>query len=133
MASGGRWLVRCQHPVLLPDQESVPEPDVALIRRRSGGYRKQHPDPADVFLLIEVANTSLALDRGRKLALYAQGEIAEYWVVNVGDRLVEVYRDPDPAAGAYRQTETVRPGGTVAPAAFPDAAFPMVELFGEEG
>lgn len=131
--NAGRWRVRCQQAVRLPDQDSEPEPDLALVRRRPEGYRTQHPGPADIFLLIEVANTSVALDRGRKLALYAQAAVAEYWVVNVGERVVEVYREPDPAAGTYRRTEAVRPGGTVAPAAFPDAAFAVAELFGEEG
>ena len=128
--SANRWRVRCQQPVCLPNQESVPEPDVALVRRNPGGYRAHHPGPADIFLLVEVANTSVAVDRGRKLALYARAGVTEYWIVNVPEGSVEVYRDPQPAAGAYTHAETVRSGAALAPAAFPDAALPVADLFG---
>lgn len=133
LASAGRWRVRCQHDVRLPDQASEPQPDLALVRRRPEGYRTQHPGPDDIFLLVEVSNTSQAVDRGRKLAIYARAGVKEYWIVNVPERTVEVYREPQPATGAFRHAETVRPGATLAPAAFPDAALAVTNLFGAEG
>lgn len=127
-----RWCLRCQQPVRLPDQASLPEPDMVLARPSSDNYATQHPGPEDIFLLIEVANTSVAVDRGRKLDLYARAGIAEYWIVNVPERSVEVYRNPQPDAGTYAHAETARPGASLAPAAFPDAALSVSELLGAE-
>lgn len=106
--------VRSQEPVTLPDGE--PEPDGAVVRGRSKDYMLRHPGPEDVPLIIEVADSSLDRDRGIKLRSYARAGIAEYWIVNLIDRQVEVYTDPDPqAAGgpAYRQRAVYGPGDSV--------------------
>ena len=113
-----RWVTLGQSPVRLPRQSSEPEPDVVLARPHEDGYTTRHPGAADVFLLIEIANTSMRIDRVHKLALYARAKIPEYWVVVVPERVIETYRDP--ASGRYRETRTARPGETCAPAAFPD-------------
>jgi Uma2 family endonuclease len=87
---------RSQDPVTLSDGE--PEPDGAVARGQMEDYMTRHPGPAEVPLIIEVADASLDRDRGIKLRSYARAEIAEYWIVNLVDHQVEVYSDPDPAA-----------------------------------
>jgi len=101
-ALGANFTVRIQAPIVLNDW-SEPEPDVAICRFDPANYRHEHPKASDVLLLIEVADTSLAYDRGRKVAAYAGGRIPEYWIVNLADRRIEVRSDPDPVAQRYRQ------------------------------
>lgn len=84
-----------QNPVRFADDTEL-QPDVAVLRRRDDFYRSRTPRPADILLLIEVADSTLAYDRGPKLALYARQEIREVWIVNLRDRRVEVFRDPSP-------------------------------------
>lgn len=90
------WRVRIQLPITLANSE--PEPDGAVVRgdRRTFDHRK--PGPGDFGIVIEVAESSLTLDRREKGRLYAEAGIPEYWVVNLIDNQVEVYSDPDPAA-----------------------------------
>lgn len=103
-------LVASQNPVRLSDR-SEPEPDVAVLRYREDDYSSAHPTPSDVLLLIEVANTSLALDRDLKAPLYAAAGIPELWIVDLTGEAVELYQDPDPA-GYRRYRRHVR-GETV--------------------
>src|SRR6185503_12644375 len=87
------WVVRTQMPLAL-DDESAPEPDVAVVAGRREDYRDAHPGrPA---LVIEVAESSLEIDREYKGSLYAHATVDEYWIVNIVERVVEVYRDPGP-------------------------------------
>ena len=123
------WVVQSQSAVRL-EGPSLPEPDVALLRPPLDQYDERRPRPADVILLIEVSESSLATDRGDKLRAYARAGVAEYWIVNLAERAVEVHREPEPDAGRYRSVHAARPGATVAPAAFPDAGLPVAELFG---
>jgi Uma2 family endonuclease len=74
-----------------------------LLRRRVDYYRERHPTPADVLLLIEVADTTVVKDRTIKIPLYARAGIAEAWLVNIPDERVEVYSNP--AGGAYQRAE----------------------------
>ncbi len=92
------WHYRSQEPVTLADGE--PEPDGAVVRGGVDDYADRHPGPADVALVIEVADTTLARDRTGKLRSYARAGIPAYWIVNLVDRQVEVYADP--AAADYR-------------------------------
>ncbi|HEX5815056.1 MAG TPA: Uma2 family endonuclease, partial [Methylomirabilota bacterium] len=86
------WIVRVQNPIAL-DDESAPEPDIAVVRGIRADYRHAHPTrPA---LVIEVAESSLAFDRVEKGSLYARAGVVDYWIVNLVDRVLEVYRDPD--------------------------------------
>lgn len=94
--------VRVQNPVRLSDF-SEPQPDVALLRWRDDFYRAAHPAPADVLLVVEVAETTVAADRKVKVPLYARAGIAEAWLVNIPEGRVEVYSDP--AGGVYQRTE----------------------------
>jgi Uma2 family endonuclease len=71
---------------------TLPQPDVALLRRRDDFYARAYPEPADVLLLVEVADTSLAYDRDVKAPLYAQAGIPEVWIVDLNKRELAVYR-----------------------------------------
>jgi len=106
------FTVRIQAPIVLNDW-SEPEPDVAICRFDPDDYRLSHPKANDVLLVIEVAETTLAYDRGRKVAAYAGSGIPEYWIVNLVDRRIEVFSDPDPTSQRYRQERFVGPGDTL--------------------
>lgn len=92
------WDLRVQSAITLSDSE--PEPDFAVVRGSSADYESHHPFARDVGLLIEVADTSLARDRHDKGRIYATAGIPIYWVVNLVDRQIEVYRQPSPAGAA---------------------------------
>src|SRR6185369_15308457 len=92
-ASKGRWMTSVQNPVRL-DDHSEPQPDLVLLKPTPDFYRRQHPQPADVYLLIEVSDSSLITDREAKLPVYGRTGIAEVWIVNLIDQTVEVYREP---------------------------------------
>ena len=117
--------VRIQHSVGLPELDSVPEPDVAWARPRS--YRKGRTQPKDILLIIEVAATSLAYDRGEKAALYAAAGIRDYWIVNIADACVEVFRQPQ--RGNYLELTTYSPGQELSPLEFPEIKLVVAELF----
>jgi Uma2 family endonuclease len=124
------WVVRTQQPVSL-DDESEPEPDLVVVVGRPGDYRYAHPErPA---LAVEVADSSLSFDRQRKGSLYARAGIQDYWIVNLVDRVLEIYRDPGPDASAlhgwrYRSVTTLGPGSTAVPLAFPDCRLAVSDL-----
>lgn len=115
------WLVRVQMPVALDDR-SEPEPDVAVVPGAWADYRGDHPDrPA---LVVEVAESSLAFDRGEKASLYARGGVRDYWIVNLVDRVVEVLRHPEldegaPHGWAYGTIARVGPNEIVSVLALP--------------
>lgn len=95
--------VRVQNPIALLDY-SEPEPDIVVVK--PGRYQSRHPRAEEILLIIEVADTSLVYDRDIKGPLYAQAGIAEYWLVNLIDRQVEVYRRPE--GGKYTQRFVLR-------------------------
>jgi Uma2 family endonuclease len=105
--------------------DSVPQPDLALLRPRS--YRKANPTPPDILLVVEVAETSLRYDRTVKLRLYAEAGIPEYWVVSAADGWIEVYRSPE--GPGYRERRRAGAGETVSPLAFPDVVVPVADVF----
>jgi Uma2 family endonuclease len=110
------WFVDDQEPITLEDSE--PEPDNTVVRGARRDYQDRHPGAADVGVVVEVADTSLARDRGWKKQIYARARIPVYWMVNLIDRQVEVYTDPSgPAAEPdyarhqdYAVGETIPPG-----------------------
>ena len=112
----GRARVRVQGPVQLDDR-SRPEPDFAILRLRPG-YDRSPATPADVYLLIEVSDSSLRYDRGEKLARYAEAGIPEVWIVNLRNRELEAYSEPDGAV--YANVRRIPSEGSVSPLAFPD-------------
>jgi Uma2 family endonuclease len=99
---GNTFIVGVQDPVRLNDF-SEPQPDVSLLRWRDDYYRDAHPTPADVLLLIEVADTTVVADRTVKVPLYARAAVAEAWVVNIPEERVEIYSDP--SGGSYQRAE----------------------------
>ena len=123
-------LVRTQLPVSL-DDESEPEPDLVVVPGRPADYRDAHPSrPA---LVIEVAESSLPFDRGQKGSLYARGGIQDYWIVNLVDRVVEIYRDPvaDPSAAygwRYRSVTSLGPADVAVPLAFSSSRIAVADL-----
>ena len=129
-AFGAGWLVRLQDPVAL-DDESEPEPDVAVVPGGPRDYLAAHPSRP--VLVVEVAESSLAFDRRHKGSLYARAGVADYWIVNLVDRTVEVYRQPAADVSAafgwrYFDVATLRPGDTVSPLARPDITVAVREL-----
>lgn len=123
--SKGRWLVTAQNPVRL-DDHSEPEPDVMLVKPVPDDYTSRHPQPEDVFLLIEVSDTTLDYDREEKLPAYGRAGVREVWILNLNDRIIEVYGEPH--FTGYSMTQTLRVGDKAAPLAFPDAAVDVAEL-----
>ena len=124
------WIVRLQAPVSL-DDESEPEPDVVVVPGRPGDYRDSHP--AYPALAVEVSESSLEFDRRSKGSLYARAAVPDYWIVNLVDRVLEVYRDPGPDTSAafgwrYRSVTRLAPPATVAPLALPGASLPVADL-----
>ncbi|HEY0077518.1 MAG TPA: Uma2 family endonuclease [Pyrinomonadaceae bacterium] len=104
-AVGDETIVSVHNPIKL-DDFSEPQPDVALLRLRDDFYRDGHPTPADVLLVVEVADTTVEYDRRVKAPLYAKAGIAEYWLVNLPDEQLEIYSDPE--NGEYARAEHVR-------------------------
>jgi Uma2 family endonuclease len=118
-------VVAIQNPVALAE-DSEPQPDVALLRWREDRYRRAHPHPEEVLLLIEVSDSSVADDRRVQVPLYARHGVPELWWVNLPERRLEVYREP--RDGQYRQVTEYRTG-SVAPLALPEAVLDLAELF----
>jgi Uma2 family endonuclease len=125
-AVAGRASVRPQNPIIL-DNRSEPQPDFAVVGRRPPGQPHAHPEPEDVFLLIEVADSSLAIDRGAKLALYARAGIREYWLVDLTTDCVFVHRDPE--GEAYATVRRVEPPATLDINALPGVAIETAPIF----
>ncbi len=117
--------VRVQSPITL-NEHSEPEPDVALLQPRPDHYAEAHPTPQDVFLVIEVAQSSLGHDRNVKIPEYARAGVTEVWLVNLEARHVEVFREPTPLG--YGAKTVRRRGQSVAPQAFPDATVTVDDL-----
>jgi Uma2 family endonuclease len=115
VALNGRAHVRVQAPLIAPD-DSEPEPDLAVVP--VGDYDDAHPSEA--FLVIEVAHSSLAYDRGTKGPLYAQMNVEEYWIVDVKGERIEVHRAP--AGDHYESVATHRKGDAISLARFSDVA-----------
>ena len=123
-AFGQGWEVRGQGPIAL-DDESEPEPDVAVVPGTFRDYAGGHPSrPA---LVVEVSESSLAFDRAHKGSLYARAALADYWIVNLVDRVLEVYRDPvrdleAPFGWRYQSVVMLGPDAAVSPLASPPAS-----------
>ncbi|UBF27445.1 Uma2 family endonuclease [Kovacikia minuta CCNUW1] len=113
---GDRAKVRQSHPITLPN-DSEPEPDIAVVQRLGREYRSHHPYPENIFWLIEYAESSLAKDLEVKSKIYAEVGIPEYWVVNLKELQLVVFREPQ--NGEYT-SKTIYTSGTIQPIAFPD-------------
>lgn len=120
-----QFRIRVEKPIVLPSSNSVPEPDIAWVRRRS--YARQHPGPEDILLLIEASVTSARFDASEKCEVYARDGVPEYWQINVPRREIRVYRDP--RAGAYRTLSTHTADESISPLCLPSAVLPIAMLF----
>ncbi|CUQ67478.1 Uma2 family endonuclease [Candidatus Nitrospira inopinata] len=123
----GFW-VRIQMPLLI-DPDSEPEPDLAVVPGDPEEYLKEHPRTA--MLVVEVADTTLSLDRDRKAPLYARAGIPEYWIINLLERCLEVFRDPVTPSGqpaSYRSHVKLGPSDTISLLAAPTASIAVADL-----
>jgi Uma2 family endonuclease len=130
-AFGPSWNVRTQGPMGL-DEESEPEPDVAVVPGDPEDYGTSHPSRAA--LVVEVSESSLAFDRGHKGSVYARAGILDYWIVNLVDRVLELNREPAsdaaaPFGASYARREVLDPSRQVSPLAAPHASIHVRALF----
>ncbi len=113
---GDRVLIRDAKPITLPESNSEPEPDLAIVEPKRSLYRQRHPYPENIFWLIEYANTSLSKDSENKRIAYASAAIPEYWLVDLKNRRVKVWRQP---IERDYQVELTLTNGEITPLAFP--------------
>jgi Uma2 family endonuclease len=129
-AFGEGWFIQTLSPIILDDR-AEPEPDACVIRGSPRDYAGAHPTrPA---LVVEAAQSRLRLARGRKATAYARAGIADYWILNLGDRVLEVHREPARPGPArrgwgYLAIDTFDVSATVAPLAAPAAAVRVADL-----
>jgi len=129
-AFGPGWSVRPQLPIALAE-DSEPEPDVCVVRGDPRDYRDAHPERP--VLIVEVSLSRLGFDREHKGSLYARAGITDYWIVNLADRRVEIYREPVPDGAAsfgwrYGRSATLGPDERISPLAAPAAEIAVADL-----
>lgn len=120
-------IVRTQNPIQLSN-DSEPQPDLALLRRRDDFYEIGHPKPEDVFLVIEVSDTTVDFDREIKIPTYAEEGIAEAWLVDLNAQTIEVYREP--TASRYQQVQQFIQSQSLFLQAFPEIQFSVSQILG---
>ncbi|HLL16121.1 MAG TPA: Uma2 family endonuclease [Pyrinomonadaceae bacterium] len=120
-------LVSVRNPIRL-DDFSEPEPDIALLRLRDDFYRDAHPTPADVLLIIKVADTTLAYDRQVKAPLYAKAGVGETWIINLTEEQIETYSGL--VDGAYQTTVNFRRGEEARSQTIPPLAVSVADVLG---
>ena len=125
-AVGAAAVVQVQGSVELP-RHSQPQPDVALLRPRADFYKRTLPQPEDVLLVVEVADTTLAYDRDVKAPLYARFRIPEYWLVDAGADRVTLFREP--VDGSWTEREEPTGLRDVAPTRLPAVSIDLGALF----
>ena len=125
-AVAGRAIISPQNPIRL-GAHSEPQPDIAVLRYRNDFYEASHPQPADVLLLIEVAETTIRYDREVKIPLYARHGIPEVWLIDLQQERVEIYLQP--SSEGYRQI--LRPGKSerIALSLLPDVSILIADLW----
>jgi len=126
MALGDRAIVSPQNPVTLP-RYSEPQPDLAILNPAIDRDLTKVPEASDVLLLVEVADTTLAYDRGTKLPLYARHGISEVWIVDVQRKRIEAYREP--GAEGYARKIEISANESIAMQALPDVRLELSRLF----
>jgi Uma2 family endonuclease len=124
-AAKRRWVSSVQIAVHLNDH-SEPQPDFMLLKPPRHRYRNGHPQPKDVFLLVEISDTSLERDQEEKLPAYARSGIAEVWIVDLNEQVIEVYRQPRLAG--YASKKVLSAGDMASPQMFPDVKVDVGEL-----
>lgn len=119
--------IRLQEPIILQNH-SEPEPDLALVKPDPRYYEASHPQADDVFLVVEVADSSLSYDRDIKSVVYGRAAIADYWVLDLRNQQLHRYRAPGP--DGYTQVQSLQEGDSLAPLAFPDCHLTVAALLG---
>jgi Uma2 family endonuclease len=127
-AVGDRAIVRCQGAVQLGDF-SMPQPDFVLLAPRADYYRSRHAVADDVLLAIEVSDTTLSYDRGRKMALYARFGVPEFWVVDVNSRRLYLHRQP--SESTYLEISTLEAPSSMLIERLPGVALDLSWLSGD--
>ncbi|MCA1992952.1 MAG: Uma2 family endonuclease [Coleofasciculus sp. S288] len=122
---GNQVLIQKQLPIQLNDR-SEPEPDVAVVRVDPLDYADHHPTVSDVYLIIEVADTSLKFDCETKAKDYAQSGIADYWVLDVSNRQLHVFREP--TENGYQSEAILEEGASISPLQFPGCTIAVSEI-----
>lgn len=122
-AFGAGFDVRTQLPLAL-DPFSEPEPDISVVPGSARDYRDEHPSTA--LLIVEVSDKTLSFDRQHKKAIYARAGIQEFWIVNLIENSIEVYREPE--GDDYRSVLNLKSGESITPIAAPDRQIPVEEL-----
>ena len=128
MKAGDSAIVRVQGSVRL-DLYSEPEPDLVLLRPRVDFYASAHPGPADILLIVEVAESSIEYDREVKAHVYARSGVYEYWLADLNENVVLRYSSPD--NGAYQNVRRYTRGQSLAPHLLPECIISITDLFGE--
>ena len=124
---GDAAFVRTQNPIRL-GLRLEPEPDLSVVRPRADFSRRSHPAPGDVFLIVEVADSTLTYDRDTKGPRYAQAGIIEYWIVDLTNNRLLVHRGP--IDGVYQDIQILTREDTVQPLAFPELAIAVADILG---
>jgi Uma2 family endonuclease len=122
----GKAIISIQDPLVL-NKFSEPEPDLMLLKPEANFYKHRHPTASDVLLLIEISDSSLYFDRQQKLKLYAQHQISDYWIVNLQNNSLEVYRQPKNAS--YELQQTLVGGEKIQPLYFPEITLEIADIF----
>jgi Uma2 family endonuclease len=127
---GNRAKVRQGKPITFPDSNSEPEPDIAIVQRLGEVYQQHHPYPDNIYWVIEYSDSSLKKDLEVKTKLYATAGIPEYWILNLKQRCLIVFRAP--VLGQY-QSRQVYETGIVTSLAFPELPISLARLLGKPG
>ena len=122
---GDRVLLGVQDPIVV-DDHSEPEPDISVLRPRPDDYSTSHPTPEDIFLVVEVADSSAPFDRFKKIPVYARNGIPEVWLIDLTTDRIEVYREP--SAMSYRDVRQLKAGDRLVPLTFPDLVLEVGEI-----
>jgi Uma2 family endonuclease len=121
---GAGQLIRCQAPVSILET-SQPEPDVAVVSGEIDDYDDRHPN--STLLIVEVADTTLRFDRGKKAKIYSKAKLQEYWIVNLNADQIEVFRQPD-GEGDFAEKFIVKRGDRISPVGAPNAVIEVEQL-----
>ncbi len=125
---GDKSIIAVQNPILISD-DSSPQPDFAVLHPRADFYEDKHPTPTDVYLVIEVSDSTLRFDKIEKAMLYAQAGIPEYWILDVNNKLV--IQHTQPSETGYQLIQQLTAGKTVASPTLPDLSLGVDQIFGK--
>ena len=123
---GQRAIVWVQNPVQLRAEDSEPQPDIALLHLRADFYTSAHPAVQDVYLVVEVADTTVEKDRHVKFPIYARAGVSEAWLLDVEAQCLEVHRHPGP--DGYQDVRRLQHDASLSPLAFPDCVLMVADL-----